>query len=88
MNGMNIIEKSLNRLQLPGVVTLLALLDWKVKLRWIFTRDKILVNKNQTQKVHVIFALFEKEKFREDIKNVFKVLKENDCYITAVNTKN
>lgn len=87
MNGMNVIEKSLNKLQLPGVVMLLSVLDWKMKLKWIFTRDKVLINKPQTQKVHVIFALFEKESFRKDVLNVFKVLKDNGCYISAINTK-
>ena len=62
MNGMNLVEKSLNRLRLPGVVMLLRVLDWKAKSKWIFSRDKVIFKKDQTsdQNIHVVLALFEK----------------------------
>ena len=89
MNGMNLVEKSLNRLRLPGVIMLLKLMDWVAKSKWIFSRDKVVFKKDQTsdQNIHVVLALFEKDYLRKDIINLCDVLVANKCYVTAVNTK-
>lgn len=89
MNGMNLVEKSLNRLRLPGVIVLLKLMDWVAKSKWIFSRDKVVFKKDQTsdQNIHVVLALFEKDYLRKDIINLCDVLVANKCYVTAVNTK-
>ena len=57
MNGMNLVEKSLNRLRLPGVVMLLRVLDWKAKSKWIFSPGtRLSFKKDQTsdQNIHVV----------------------------------
>lgn len=81
-------SKFTNKLKLPSVKLILIFLDWKMYLKSIFYRDKVILNKNQTQeqRVHVVLALFEKEVFRKDILMLLGVLKDKNFYVSCVNS--
>ena len=72
---------------LPSALTILRLLNFKQFLLTCMKKPSIYRLNPRTSKKIVLFAIYEKENIRNDVKNALKELYELDCTIVLVNSR-
>ena len=72
---------------LPSTLTILRLLNLKNYLLTFWKVNDILVSETKVSRKIVIFAIYEKETIRDDIKKALEELSELDASIILVNTR-
>mgnify|MGYP005629519947 CR=1 FL=1 len=79
-----------HRLQAPAISVYFNLLGFKAKLKWLISRKYKVIKSNditnQKREV-VVFALYQKTKFRKDVINLLEVLRARGAYVVGVNTQ-